>query len=93
MVDLRVSTFPCVSGESVVIRILDRSRQTLELSALGLSEAQITILQGVAKRPNGLILAAGPTGSGKTTTLYAMLREVDTARRKVITLEDPVAPA
>lgn len=89
-VDLRVSTFPCVHGESVVIRILDRSRQALTLSAVGLTDRQQAILGAAVSRPNGLVLAAGPTGGGKTTTLYALLRSMDNARRKVITLEDPV---
>lgn len=89
-IDLRVSTFPTVDGESVVIRILDRSRQVLSLGTIGLQGAQLDTLRRAAARPNGLILAAGPTGSGKTTTLYAQLREMDTSHRKVITLEDPV---
>ena len=89
-VDLRVSTFPCVHGESVVIRILDRSRQALSLSAVGLTDRQQAVLAAAVARPNGLVLAAGPTGSGKTTTLYALLRSMDNGSRKVITLEDPV---
>jgi len=89
-IDLRVSTFPTVDGESVVIRILDRSRQVLSLGTIGLEGPQLDTLRRAAARPNGLILAAGPTGSGKTTTLYAQLREMDTSHRKVITLEDPV---
>ncbi len=89
-VDLRVSTFPCVHGESVVIRILDRSRQVMSLSAIGLTELQQQVLAEAVARPNGLVLAAGPTGSGKTTTLYALLRSMDNGARKVITLEDPV---
>jgi type IV pilus assembly protein PilB len=89
-IDLRVSTFPTVDGESVVIRILDRARQVLSLGTIGLRGPQIDALRRAAARPNGLILAAGPTGCGKTTTLYAQLREMDTSHRKVITLEDPV---
>ena len=90
VIDLRVSTFPCVSGESIVIRVLDRGRATLSLDKLGLSEEQIEILDRIGRRPNGLILTAGPTGSGKTTTLYALLRSMDTSTRKVVTIEDPV---
>ncbi|MEM7410906.1 MAG: ATPase, T2SS/T4P/T4SS family [Myxococcota bacterium] len=89
-IDLRVSTFPCIEGESVVIRILDRNRQKLGLVDIGLSESQVETLTEATRRPNGLVLAAGPTGSGKTTTLYALLRAMDTATRKVVTLEDPV---
>jgi len=89
-IDLRVSTFPTVNGESVVIRILDKKRQSLTLESLGLDgESQLT-LRRMAQRPNGLILTVGPTGSGKSTTLFALLRTLDSSRRKVITLEDPV---
>jgi type IV pilus assembly protein PilB len=89
-IDLRVSTFPSVNGESVVIRILDKNRQSLSLDALGLGGESQLALRRMAQRPNGLILAAGPTGSGKSTTLFALLRTLDSSRRKVITLEDPV---
>ena len=89
-IDLRVSTFPCIHGESVVVRLLDTGRKTLRLDTIGLSEDQIALLAEAGRRPNGLILTAGPTGSGKTTTLYALLRAIDTSSRKVITLEDPV---
>ncbi len=89
VVDLRVSTFPSVDGESVVIRILDKNRQVFSLEAIGLAEREREILRRAAGRPNGLVLAAGPTGSGKTTTLFATIREVDATRRKIITLEDP----
>ncbi len=89
-VDLRVSTFPAVYGESVVIRILDTSGTQKTLATIGLGAREQERLASAIKRPNGLILAAGPTGSGKTTTLYSLLRAVDSGRRKVITLEDPV---
>lgn len=89
-VDLRVSTFPCVNGESTVIRILDQGQKTLSLDTIGLDAAQIETLQRATLRPNGLILTAGPTGSGKTSTLYALLGAMDTVTRKVITIEDPV---
>ncbi len=90
VVDLRVSTFPSVTGESVVIRILDKDRQVFRLEALGLDARGQEILRRAGNRPNGLILAVGPTGSGKSTTLYTLLRTVNVARRKVITIEDPV---
>ena len=90
VIDMRVSTFPSVNGESVVIRILDKNRQNLSLESLGLDLQSQGVLRRMAQRPNGLILAAGPTGSGKSTTLFALLRTIDSSRRKVITLEDPV---
>ncbi len=90
IVDLRVSTFPSVTGESVVVRILDLDDGVLRLSSLGLDERGETILAKAAQRPNGLILAVGPTGSGKTTSLHALLRTVDGEHRKILTVEDPV---
>jgi len=89
-IELRVSTFPSVLGESVVLRILDPARANRSLEALGLSPHEVDVLERASARPNGLILVTGPTGSGKTTTLYALLRAVSTADRKTITLEDPV---
>ena len=90
VIELRVSTFPCVNGESIVIRILDQSGKSLSIDSIGLEPAQIETLQQASRRPNGLILTAGPTGSGKTSTLYALLNAMDTETRKVITIEDPV---
>jgi len=89
-IELRVSTFPTVLGESVVLRILDPSRAQRSLESLGLSKHEVDVLERAAARPNGLILVTGPTGSGKTTTLYGLLRAVSTSERKTITLEDPV---
>ena len=89
-VDMRVSTFPAVTGESVVIRILDRGRRKISLETLGFTDDQIETLRRIASRPNGLMLASGPTGSGKSTTLYALLSQVNSSARKIITLEDPV---
>jgi type IV pilus assembly protein PilB len=89
-IELRVSTFPSVLGESVVLRILDPSRAQKSLEVLGLSAEEREILTRAAKRPNGLILVTGPTGSGKPTPLYAVLRSITGSGRKVITLEDPV---
>ncbi len=77
-------------GESVVIRILDRSAVMISLEELGLEKAQYEIVLDVIKRPNGIILVTGPTGSGKTTTLYACLNERNDPRYKIITTEDPV---
>ncbi len=89
-VDMRVSTFPSVHGESVVIRILDRRRQSLTLDSLGLDPESQGALRQMARRPNGLVLVVGATGSGKSTTLFSLLRTVDASARNVITLEDPV---
>jgi len=89
-VDLRVSTLPTVFGESVVMRVLDRSVVSLDLNEVGLTtEQQDTILKLISK-PNGIILATGPTGCGKTTTLYSCLRKVNKPEYKIITTEDPV---
>ena len=89
-VDLRVSTFPSVHGESVVIRVLDSSGEQYRLDNLGIDHRGQHVLRRVASKPTGLILAAGPTGSGKTTSLYGLLRTINCGGRKVITLEDPV---
>lgn len=89
-IDMRVSTFPTVAGESVVIRILDSGRQAFSLQSLGLEPRNVAKLRRLVARPNGLVLAVGPTGSGKSTTLYALLRAINASRRKIITLEDPV---
>lgn len=89
-VDLRVSTLPGNFGERVVMRILDRSASLLPLAELGLSEAQITQLERLVGRPNGIILATGATGSGKTTTLYSLLSLANTEERNIVTVEDPV---
>lgn len=89
-IDFRVSTFPSFFGEKIVIRILDKSRGLKTLTELGFSEAQIEIIRNSLKRPYGLILITGPTGAGKTTTLYAMLQELDREKFNVVSLEDPV---
>ena len=89
-VDLRVSTFPSIYGENVVIRILDRSGGVLKLEQLGLSKNMLTSLSDMIRRPYGTILVTGPTGSGKTTSLYAALSEINTVEKNIITLEDPV---
>lgn len=89
-VDLRASTLPTNHGESVVLRILNNSNLDLELKALGFNEQDEQRFVDVTERPYGMILVTGPTGSGKTTTLYTALSQVDTERRSVFTLEDPI---
>ena len=89
-IDFRVSTFPTRYGEVLVIRILDRSGLKLDLDRLGFPKGLADNMREVVKAPNGILLVTGPTGSGKTTTLYSLLKELDSARKKIITLEDPV---
>jgi general secretion pathway protein E len=89
-VDLRVSTIPSVYGESVVLRILDRTTVGTELSELGLGSAISSRMFKALERPNGMLLVTGPTGSGKTTTLYAALHRLNDPRLKLFTIEDPV---
>ena len=89
-IDFRVSTFPTYHGEKVVMRILDSSQGIRTLDDMGLREENVEKLRKAIKSPYGIILLSGPTGSGKTTTLYAMLQEVDRDRRNVLSLEDPV---
>ena len=89
-VDIRVSTTPTVRGEGVVLRILDRGAVDLDLETLGFEGDTLERLQELLTRPNGILLATGPTGSGKTTTLYAALRTLNTPDRKILTVEDPV---
>jgi|688.fasta_scaffold11876_5 type IV pilus assembly protein PilB len=89
-VDLRVSVLPTIFGESVVMRILDRSVVNLSLTNVGMDEATLTRFRKTIDRPNGIILVTGPTGSGKTTTLYSALTELNDPEDKLITTEDPV---
>ena len=89
-VDLRVSTFPTIYGENVVLRILDKSGGLMRLEDLGFSEEMLTQYRRAIARPYGLILVTGPTGSGKTTTLYATLAILNTPEKNIITIEDPV---
>ena len=88
--DLRVSTFPCTFGESIVIRLLDSKSVVLDLPRCGFNEAQMRIVTHWLSRPNGVILVTGPTGSGKTTVLYAMLHALNREEHKVCSIEDPV---
>ncbi len=89
-VDLRVSTLPTMYGESVVMRILDRSNLALNLEALGLRPDEMETMRKLCGKPNGIVLVTGPTGSGKTTTLYSILYEANDIGVKIITTEDPV---
>lgn len=89
-VDLRVSTLPTQFGESVVLRVLDKSAVNLDLDNLGLPENVKTGIRDAVRRPNGIFIVTGPTGSGKTTTLYSALREVNNMDTKLLTAEDPV---
>lgn len=89
-VDFRVSTFPTYYGEKVVMRILGASAKVLKLEDFHMSERNLALIRTAIKKPYGLILISGPTGSGKSTTLYAILNEVDRERQNVLSLEDPV---
>jgi general secretion pathway protein E len=89
-IDLRVATSPSLHGEGVVLRILDRSNLALDFDTLGFSPDVTEQLINVLKRPHGIVLVTGPTGSGKTTTLYAALTVLNTAERKILTIEDPI---
>ena len=88
--DLRVSTLPTVHGEGVVMRVLDRQSIRLELTEMGFSDDIYSQYESLLKRPHGVVLLTGPTGSGKTTTLYASLSNMDSEQSKIITVEDPV---
>ena len=89
-VDLRVSTLPTQFGESVVLRVLDRSTVKLDLEALGMPKAIYEYICAVIEKPNGIFIVTGPTGSGKTTTLYAALNRINTTDSKLLTAEEPV---
>jgi len=89
-VDIRVSTLPSIYGESIVLRLLEQNKKFQSLKDLGFREEVIKNILISIKKPYGLILVTGPTGSGKTTTLYAILKELNRPERKIITLEDPV---
>lgn len=89
-VDVRISTVPTTWGESVVMRLLDRSTIILSLEDLGLRGKKLDTVEGLIHRPHGIVLVTGPTGSGKTTTLYAGLERINSPDKKIITVEDPV---
>lgn len=88
--DFRISTLPIITGESIVIRILDKSKVLVRLEDLGISELNYDRFDEAIKQPNGIVLVTGPTGSGKTTTLYAALNAIKSVTHKIITVEDPV---
>jgi type IV pilus assembly protein PilB len=89
-VDLRVSTLPTQFGESVVLRVLDQSAVRLDITQLGMPDDVLNGVQEIVRRPNGIFIVTGPTGSGKTTTLYSALRIINTVDLKLLTAEDPV---
>jgi type IV pilus assembly protein PilB len=89
-VDLRVSVLPTMFGESVVMRVLDRTVVQLDLNKIGMDPSTLTRFRKIIRRPNGIVLVTGPTGSGKTTTLYSALNELNEISTKIITTEDPV---
>jgi len=89
-IDLRVATIPTMHGEAVVLRVLDRGSVALDFASLGFAGEPLAAYRAALMRPNGIILVTGPTGSGKTTTLYASLIELNTPDRKVLTVEDPI---
>jgi len=89
-IDLRVSVLPTIFGESVVLRVLDRSNVSLDLEKVGLGPADMETLRQLIHKPNGIVIVTGPTGSGKTTTLYSALSELNQVGTKILTVEDPV---
>ncbi|OGG59468.1 hypothetical protein A2765_01920 [Candidatus Kaiserbacteria bacterium RIFCSPHIGHO2_01_FULL_56_24] len=89
-IDFRVSTFPSYQGEKIVMRILDRDQGFIPLDQIGLTERNLKLMRDAIQRPHGLILISGPTGSGKSTTLYSMLAELDREHKNVLSLEDPI---
>ncbi|MCX5716105.1 MAG: ATPase, T2SS/T4P/T4SS family, partial [Candidatus Omnitrophica bacterium] len=90
VVDLRVSTMPTIYGEKVVIRILDKTAMTADLGRIGFESGVLAQFKKALAKPNGLIFITGPTGSGKSTTLYAALNELRTPKKNIVTIEDPV---
>ncbi|MCR4290605.1 MAG: ATPase, T2SS/T4P/T4SS family [Candidatus Scalindua sp.] len=89
-IDIRVSTIPTTCGESIVMRILEKSTVLIQLRNMGFSDHDYNNFKSILKKPNGIFLITGPTGSGKSTTLYASLNEVDRSEKKIITVEDPI---
>jgi MSHA biogenesis protein MshE len=89
-IDVRISTMPTQYGESVVMRLLNQAGNTLRLESIGMPRKMLERFRAVVQRPNGLVLVTGPTGSGKTTTLYSALAELNSVEKKLITVEDPV---
>lgn len=89
-IDLRVSVLPTLYGEKVVLRLLEKNSSSINISDLGMSSAELSAYRNVVSKPNGLVLISGPTGSGKTTTLYATLKELNRDDVNIVTVEDPV---
>jgi general secretion pathway protein E len=89
-IDFRISTLPTAHGEGIVLRVLDRSQVTFDYRQLGFDPETVAAFRGLAGKPNGIVLVTGPTGSGKTTTLYTALGELDSDALKIITVEDPI---
>src|SRR6266853_1892170 len=89
-VDVRVSILPTAHGERVVLRLLDKQAGRLDLTGLGMADTTLTALRQLVKQPHGIILVTGPTGSGKTPTLYAALGQLDAKRTNIVTVEDPI---
>lgn len=89
-IDLRVSVLPTMFGESVVLRVLDRTQVTFDLEKLGLRQEDHELVRQLIRKPNGIVIVTGPTGCGKTTTLYSALNELNTVETKLITTEDPI---
>ena len=89
-IDLRVSVIPMIHGQAVVLRILDRGGAKFGLEYLGMSPRDRTVFERILEIPHGIVLVTGPTGSGKTTTLYTALTKINDVERKIITIEDPV---
>jgi len=90
IIDLRISTLPTINGEKVVMRILDRNASVADINDLGLSEIDLIKVKNAISKPQGIILATGPTGSGKTTTLYSLMQSTATSEKNYVTIEDPV---
>jgi len=88
--DLRVSVVPTIDGEKTVLRILDKTSMLIDLTTLGIDAEEMALVEGAVSRPYGMVLVTGPTGSGKTTTLYAMLHSLDAIEKNIITIENPV---
>lgn len=89
-IDVRVSTLPSNHGERIVLRILDKQAAQLNLSLLGMPDSTLHLMRGMIAQPHGIVLVTGPTGSGKTTSLYAMLTELNEVSRNILTIEDPI---
>jgi type IV pilus assembly protein PilB len=89
-VNYRVSSIPTVSGEKMVLRLLDEGSKVFDLSKLGIENQDLTLLQSVVEKPHGMFIVTGPTGSGKSTTLYALLSKMNEVSRNIVTVEDPV---